>query len=44
LSVDERTLRRGVLSLAHFTGWSRAEILDLPIDELFACVSEIPRE
>jgi len=42
--VDERTLRRAVLSLASFTGWSRAEILDLELGELFACVEEIPKQ
>lgn len=33
---------RAVLTLAHYTGWSRAEILDLSIDELVEWVLKIP--
>lgn len=39
-----KTLRRAVLSLASFTGWSRAEILDMPLEELFACLAELPKK
>ncbi len=33
---------RAVLVLANYTGWSRAEILDLPTDELAEWVTKIP--
>jgi len=35
-------IRRAVLFFAHYTGWSRAEIHDLPIDEFMEEVALIP--
>jgi hypothetical protein len=33
---------RAVLALANYTGWSRAEILDLATDELAEWITKIP--
>jgi hypothetical protein len=35
-------VKRAVLVLAHYTGWSLTEIDDLPIDEMIEWVGLIP--
>jgi hypothetical protein len=37
-------MRRGMLALAHFTGWQYGEILDMPFDEFAAFLAELPKE
>jgi hypothetical protein len=34
---------RGVLLLANYTGWSRAEILDMQTEELAEWITRIPK-
>lgn len=35
---------RSVLLLAYYTGWSRAELLNLEVDELIDWLEHIPKQ
>jgi hypothetical protein len=44
VAISQTELRRGVIALAYYTGWSKHEIMNMPISELIWWIEGLPRD